>query len=410
MTQPQSSPRLALTALCLTVLLPSLGTSSANVALPAIAEAFGAPFQAVQWVVLAYLLAITILVVGAGRLGDMAGRRKVLLAGMVLFTTASLLAGLAPSLWLLVAARAVQGVGAAAMMALAMAFVADTMPKERIGRAMGLLGAMSAVGTALGPSLGGLLIAGFGWRAVFLAYAPLGLAALLLALHHLPPDSRKSRREGPAAPLLQMGLLRDAQLRGRLAASFLVSAVLMATLVVGPFHLMETLHLAPATAGLILSAGPLVAALAAVPSGRPVDRFGTTRTSLAGLAAIAAGSVAIAALPPTLANYIAPIVIITAGYALFQAANNTAVMADAGAERRGVVSALLNLSRNLGLVIGASAMAALFAAAGLRATFAAAALLIAFAALSLRTPRARRSAASDAPGPHPAADARAATR
>src|SRR5262245_10718747 len=100
-----ASPRWALAALSLSMLLSSLGTSIANVALPTLAQAFDASFHLVQWVVLAYLLAITTLIVSVGRLGDMIGRRQLLLVGLVLFTTASGLCGIAPSLWLLIAAR-----------------------------------------------------------------------------------------------------------------------------------------------------------------------------------------------------------------------------------------------------------------------------------------------------------------
>jgi MFS family permease len=150
------------------MLLSSLSTSIANVALPTLAQAFTASFQEVQWVVLAYLLAITTLIVSVGRLGDITGRQRLLLAGFFLFTVASVLCGIAPTLWLLVAARAAQGLGAAIMMALTMAFVGETVPQDKIGSAMGLLGTMSAIGTALGPSLGGILIAGLGWRAIFL--------------------------------------------------------------------------------------------------------------------------------------------------------------------------------------------------------------------------------------------------
>src|SRR6476619_7497442 len=105
--------------------------------------------------------------VGAGRLGDILGRRRVLTVGLMLFASSSAACALAPALWALVAARAAQGIGAAMMARLGMAFVADTVPKDRTGRAMGLLGTMSAVGTALGPSLGGLLVDAFGWRALF---------------------------------------------------------------------------------------------------------------------------------------------------------------------------------------------------------------------------------------------------
>src|SRR5438128_3651679 len=108
------------------MLLSSLGTSIANVALPTLAQVFSAAFQEVQWIVIAYLLASTTLIVSVGRLGDIVGRRRLLLAGLALFTVASVLCGAAPALWLLIAARAAQGVGAAIMMALSMAFVGET--------------------------------------------------------------------------------------------------------------------------------------------------------------------------------------------------------------------------------------------------------------------------------------------
>ena len=142
--------RWALASLSLSMLMPSLDTSIANVGLPTLAQAFGASFQSVQWIVLTYLLAITTLIVSVGRLGDMVGRRRLLLWGIGLFTVASLLCGLAPSLWILVAARAVQGIGAAMMMALTIALIGETVPAPRLGSAMGLLGTMSAIGTALG--------------------------------------------------------------------------------------------------------------------------------------------------------------------------------------------------------------------------------------------------------------------
>src|SRR5258707_6143429 len=121
----------AVAGLSLSMLLSSLGTSIANVGLPTLAQAFNASFQDVQWIVLAYLLAITTLIVSVGKLGDIAGRRRLLLAGIVLFTLASVLCGLAPTLWLLIAARAAQGLGAPVMMALPVAFAAGPGPKEK---------------------------------------------------------------------------------------------------------------------------------------------------------------------------------------------------------------------------------------------------------------------------------------
>lgn len=223
---PQARPALrwALASLSLSMLLSSLGTSIANVGLPTLAQAFGASFQQVQWVVLAYLLAITTLVVSVGRLGDLLGRKRLLLGGIALFTLASIACGLAPSLEWLIAARAAQGLGAATMMALTMAFVGHTVPKEKTGSAMGLLGTLSAVGTALERGH-------FGW---------LNLALLL-------------------------------------------AAVMMSTLVVGPFYLAQGLGLAAPLVGLALSVGPLVVAFIGVPAGRLADRWGAEHVSLLGL-------------------------------------------------------------------------------------------------------------------------------
>ncbi|MEV6952518.1 MFS transporter [Streptomyces sp. NPDC051183] len=466
------SVRWVLAGLSLSALLSSLGTSVANVALPTLAQAFTASFQEVQWIVLAYLLAITTVIVGVGRLGDVIGRRRLLLAGILLFTTASVLCGLAPTLWTLIAARAAQGLGAAVMMALTMAFVGGAVPKERTGSAMGLLGTMSAVGTALGPSLGGALMAGPGWRAVFLVNAPLGLLAFALAHRHLPADGREPRAGragfdragtlllaltlaayalamtlgrggfGPpnaallaaaafgavlfvrtearaASPLILPATLRDPALSASLATSALVSTVMMATLVVGPFYLSRTLGLEEAQAGLVLSAGPLVAALTGVPAGRLVDRFGAPRTTTAGLLAVAAATATLSVTPERLGvlGYVVPIVVVTAGYAVFQTANNTSVMADVDPDRRGVVSGMLNLSRNLGLVTGASVMGAVFAfasatadvtaarpgavATGMRVTFAVAAALIALAlALTAGARALSRRAAAGTAAPH----------
>ncbi len=408
--------RWAIASLSLSMLLSALGTSIANVGLPTLAQVFGAPFAQVQWVVLAYLLAITTVIVSVGRLGDLFGRRRLLLGGIGVFSVASLLCALAPSLAWLIAARALQGVGAAVMMALTMAFVGDAVPKDRTGSAMGLLGTMSAVGTAMGPSLGGMLIAGWGWPAMFVVNLPLGLLAWLLARRFLPADRVGARRGGAgfdtvgtvllaatlaayalamtagsgrfgplnlalllaaagggwwfvraqarvATPLVPLAHLRDPALRAGFAMSALVTTVVMATMVVGPFYLSGALALDAVHLGLVMSCGPLAAAVTGVPAGRLVDRLGAHRVTVAGLAAMVLGAVVMVLAPQALgvAAYVGPLMAITAGYAAFQTANNTAVMGQVGAAQRGVVSGLLNLSRNLGLITGASVMGAVYA-------------------------------------------------
>lgn len=195
------SIRWILAGLSLSMLLSSIGTSIANVSLPTLAQAFDASFQQVQWVVIAYLVTITTGIVSVGRLGDMTGRRRLLLVGVFLFTVASVLCGVAPTLWLLIAARAAQGLGAAIMMALTMAFVGETVPKSQVGSAMGLLGTMSAIGTALGPSLGGMLISEFSWRAIFLINLPLGLLIFFSRIDSYPLIVRDSKLIGSGSTM-----------------------------------------------------------------------------------------------------------------------------------------------------------------------------------------------------------------
>lgn len=453
--------RWALASLSLAVLLSSLGTSIANVALPNLAGAFAASFQEVQWIVLAYLLAVTTTIVSVGRLGDLTGRKRLLSAGIVLFTVASGLSGAAPTLWLLIAARALQGLGAAIMMALTMAFVGETVPKAKTGSAIGLLGTMSAVGTALGPPLGGVLIAGPGWRAIFLINLPLGILTLLLARRYLPNDRNGLKAERPgfdnlgtlllglilaayalamttgrggfgplnvalllaavfgvglfvlvekntASPLIRMAVFRNPVLSASLVTSMLVSTVMMATLVVGPFYLYRALGLDATLAGLVLSIGPLVAGLTAAPAGRIADRNGPQHIAAIGLLGMAAGAFTLSMLPTNFGvpGYIAPIVVITSSYALFQTANNTTVMTDVSADQRGVAAGMLSLSRNLGLITGASVMGAVFAlaaaatdmttarpeavASGMRVTFLVAAALL-VVALAIATGAYRRT-------------------
>jgi len=439
--------------LSLAMLLASFGISIANVGLPAMAAAFGAPLGDVQWVVLAYLLATTTLVAGAGRLGDIVGRRRLMLGGIAIYVLASAACAAAPTLWLLVVARTVQGAGAAVLMALSTALVAEAVPQQQAGRAMGLLGTMSAIGTAGGPALGGMLIAGFGWRGLFAVAVPPGVAAVVLVARGLPARAPVPAADRPgfdiagtlvlalalgayalaltvgvgmavpvlltaaaagavlflaverraAAPLVRPAMLRDPVLGAGLAMNALVATVMMTTLVVGPFYLARGLALDAAAVGLVMAAGPVMSALAGVPAGRLVDRLGAHRATMLGLAAVAVGAAGLALLPAGLGipAYVGPLVVLTPGYALFQAANNTAVMAAAPPDRRGGVSGLLNLARNLGLISGASVMATVFAAvtgpvpmaadpaavaAGMHATFGVAAGLV-LAALALAQSR-----------------------
>lgn len=404
-------------ALALAVLLASLGISIVTVALPSLARGFVAPVSQVQWVMLAYLLSITVVIVAASRLGDMLGHARVFRAGIGVFTVASALCAVAPTLGVLIAARAGQGIGGAILMAVPVAIIRDAVAKDRMGAAMGLMGTMSAIGTALGPSLGGFVVAWAGWRWSFLLMALLGAVLFVLAARFVPSTaSRPSPRRGldvagaavlafalaayalsatgalvatgpgralmglaaglglaafivvesrQAVPLVRLGLLRQRRIVVPLVTNVLISTVMMATLVVGPFYLAFALGLDESLVGLIMAVGPAMAALSGIPAGRLTDRAGPRRILGLGLAQTLAGLLGFALLPGLIgvAGYVASLMLLTPGFQLFLAANNTSVMMAAPDDQRGMLSGLLGLSRNLGFMTGASVMGAVFALA-----------------------------------------------
>jgi len=218
------------------------------------------------------------------------------------------------------------------------------------------------------------------------------------------------RQSRTAFPLIRPAAFRRPGFPTSLAANILVATVIMVTLVVGPFYLSRTLGLGPAEVGFVLAIGPVVSVLTGMLAGRLVDRFGAAPMVATGLTTMAAGAAGLPVLSALfgLPGYITAIVVLTPGYQLFQAANNAAVMTGIAADERGVISGLLNLSRNLGLITGASLMGAIFAAAvgkrdlaaaepsavafGMQVTFTVAAALL-LVALGLSLPRFRRAPA-----------------
>lgn len=408
----------AMISLALSMLMASLGTSITNVSLPTLAKVFNATFQDVQWVVLTYLLSITALIVTVGKVGDIFGRRNVLIIGLLIFTISSLVCGISNSLEMLMAARIFQGLGAAIMMALTMAFVGETVPKDNIGRAMGLLGAMSATGTALGPSIGGILIAKFSWASIFFINVPIGFLTIFLVSKYLSNSKKNTQlankkidvkgtfvlvltlvayalsmtsthgrfglfnialislallgvylflhvEKSSQHPLINLSMFHNPDISLGLFLSMIVMTVMITTLVVGPFYLSNALRLNPESVGLIMSVGPLAAAFSGVPAGKVVDQFGFKKMMIVGVVGIAIGSMFLSIVPIGFGvkGYIIPLVIMTISYSLFQTANNTSVMKDIQFEQRGSVSGLLNLSRNLGLFTGASVMGLIFSLA-----------------------------------------------
>ncbi|MDQ0961904.1 EmrB/QacA subfamily drug resistance transporter [Streptomyces sp. B4I13] len=204
---PELSPRrrlLVLAICCMSLLIVSLDVTVLNVALPAMQRDLHATTAGLQWTIDAYTLVLAALLMLAGSTADRVGRKKVFMAGLVVFAAGSLLCSLAPNLELLVAARMVQAVGGSMLNPVAMSIITNTFtdPRER-ARAIGVWGAVVGISMAAGPLLGGLLVESVGWRSIFWINLPVGLAALLATLRYVP-ESRapKARRPDPVGQLL----------------------------------------------------------------------------------------------------------------------------------------------------------------------------------------------------------------
>jgi EmrB/QacA subfamily drug resistance transporter len=200
---------LVLAICCMSLLIVSLDTTALNVALPAMQRELHASVAGMQWTIDAYTLVLASLLMLSGSLGDRLGRRKIFMAGLVMFTLGSLLCSLAPNLESLIAFRAVQAVGGSMLNPVAMSIITNTFtaPRER-ARAIGVWGAVVGVSMAAGPLIGGLLVDSVGWRSIFWVNLPIGLAALLLTWRYVPESrAAKARRADPAGQLLVIALL-----------------------------------------------------------------------------------------------------------------------------------------------------------------------------------------------------------
>jgi len=398
------------TRFCLgmTIFIPSLGMSIAHVVLPTLVSEFETTLSSANWVVISYLFSVTSLVLIGGVLGDRFGRKRLILIGLGIFMFSSVFAALSLNIWTLIGARMAQGMGAAFLLSQSFALAGATLPKNKTGEAMGLLGTMAATGTALGPLAGGLIIEWFNWSFIFWAMLPLSIVSYYFCHVFLPEDSKKkveserldlisvallcaslfcftlfisssaslssqtstgllgvfalclslfinSQKDNEDA-LIRLKLFRNTYRNTLLLASFLVDATAMATLVVGPFYLTYVTNLSPASVGLVMAIGPFVGAFSGYPAGRIVDYFGSGKVLIFGLCQAGGGVLCYASLPLyfDVYGYIVALFIITPGRQLFLAANSTYVINSVTNSEKGQASGLLNLSRNLGLMTGAS--------------------------------------------------------
>jgi len=402
--------------LALGTVMATLDISVVNIALPTIARVFRVPLTTIAWVVLAYVVTITGLLLTLGRVADQVGRRRVYGAGLAVFTIASALCAAAPGAGLLIAARALQGLGAAMMTANSAAILISSFPEGERGRALGAFGAMVGAGLAPGPPIGGMLVQ-LSWRWIFIINLPLGVLALFQLRSRVPADHRPAGAPrldlslpsaglwcaalvlvmlglsfGPgsswravsvwlmflgavlalatffaverrtASPLLPLGVLR-----GSLGSAVVLTMIGNALSITVGFHmplfLEEVLGFDAARSGRWLAIVPLAALLVAPLAGRWADRWGSHRLVSFGIAIATAGfgvlsRISVAWAPLLLGGGMA---LVGVGLGLFTVPNASAVMSAVPREKLGLAAGLQATMRNLGISGGAAAAAAIVA-------------------------------------------------
>ncbi|WP_436519620.1 MFS transporter [Actinoplanes sp. HUAS TT8] len=413
---------LVLAICCMSLLIISLDVTIMNIALPAIRQDLGSSVAGLQWTVDAYTLVLASLLVLSGSIADRVGRRRVFQTGLVIFTAASLLCSIAPSLGWLIAFRLLQAIGASMLNPVAMSIITNTFtePRER-ARAIGVWGAVNGFGLALGPVAGGLLVHSLGWRSIFWVNVPVGLAALILTAIFVP-ESRapKARRldpagqvlvflllagvtfgiiEGPeigwsspaiigcfalsllalggllwweprrAEPLIDLGLFRSPPFSGAVLIAICAFSALGGFLFLNTLYLQETRGLSALDAGLYTL--PLAAAnvLLSPLSGRLVATRGT-RLPLQ----IAGAGMALGMLPLALAGPDTPVWQLLAAYLVFGIGfgmvntpiTNTAV-SGMPRERAGTAAAIASTSRQVGSALGVAVIGAVLASGSMHA-------------------------------------------
>jgi EmrB/QacA subfamily drug resistance transporter len=401
----RNAPWFAVGSVCVGAFMGQLDASIVTLAFPALQREFHASLAAAQWVSLGYLLALVGLLAGAGRLADAFGRKLVYLYGFVVFTVASAACGFAPSLGLLVAFRVVQAAGAAMLQANSVALVVTSVPRSRMRAGLGMQAAAQALGLALGPTVGGLLVGSAGWRWVFWVNVPVGCAALVVGRYLLPRTRERAtaarfdwpglvllatastalllaisgvsglglplwavialaaaaatatvalraRERRATAPLIDLSLLRTRAVSAGLAGAMCGYLVLF-----GPLALIPQILTARGTgatyAGLVLTALPAGFALAALAADRVLpERLGNRRRCLLGgaVAALAAGALALG--QAGLVVTVILLALLGMGLGLFIPANNTAIMAGIPSRLSATAGGMVNMTRGAGTALG----------------------------------------------------------
>lgn len=406
---------LILINVAVSVFMATLDGSIVNIALPVISTELSVNISSVQWVVTSYLLGISVLLLIWGKISDLYGKKKIFAFGFIIFTIGSFMCGFSYSLGLLVFSRVIQAVGASAMMALSQGIVTATfLPKER-GKALGIIGTTVAIGSLVGPSLGGILTHYFSWKSIFLINVPIGIIGAILTFViipeiHTPPESKSFDFKGSGMfiisilllfisllflqegrltlsifipmflisfvilflfikyenkikyPLINLSLFKIRVFSSGVSSAFLVFVAMNSTILFIPFYLQYALGLSTLEAGLLLSFYPGTSAIVAPISGWLSDKFTYRPLTIIGLCLNTVVLFVLTTLS-TNSSFITIAILMSllgAGGAIFQSPNNSSVMGSVPREQLGIAGGINALFRNLGLVTGTTLSVLLF--------------------------------------------------
>ena len=412
---------LAVAAVCIGAFMGQLDASIVTVALPTLQQTFHASVGAVTWVGLSYLLVLVATVAAVGRFADMWGHKLLYVYGFGIFIVGSALCGLAPDLGTLIAFRAVQAVGAALLQANSVAIIVLAVPRPSLGKAIGIQGAAQAVGLALGPTVGGFLLAAGGWRLIFFVNVPFGLLGMIAGLLLVPRSrhlqtrvrfdwtglalffpavvavfsavsfgnskgwtspailglfvvgvalvSAFIRREGRCrAPMVDLGLFRRSRFSAGIASGMLSYLVMFGVLFLVPFYLERGLRFGSGRAGLELMAMPLAFGITAPLAGRLADRLGARPLTIVGMATVAGGLFLLGTLRPPTPAFLVLLGVVGVGLGLFTPPNNAAIMGSVPKGQAGLASGVLNMTRGMGTALGLALTGLVFDVAGGRSS------------------------------------------
>ena len=394
--------------------MSALDTSVVNVALPVIQTYFGVTLAMVEWVVIAYLMVISSLLLTFGRLSDLYGHKKLYMIGFVVFTFGSLFCGLSGNIILLISSRVIQALGAGMMFSTGPAIITDAVPDEVRGKALSVTAVAVAVALCAGPVLGGVLVSTVGWQSIFYINVPIGIIGTILAMKNIPKDTQNVsggfdimgsvlifialilillpldlvgkenlnlvlfigmmiagllmaiffilHERKIKYPILNLSLFKNRVFAaGNLAAIFNFMAQFIMIFLV-PFYLEQLRMFSPVTAGMLYIPMPLATLVIAPISGIASDHFDSRYLSSSGMGIMAAGLLMLSYLQTDTSNWYIIIAMILAGLGsgMFQTPNNSAVMGNVPPENRGTASGVLSTMRNIGMVLGVAVSGALF--------------------------------------------------